>query len=143
MSLPKTPETNNGLPRIGQTIVFLPVPSLEDQHAFYHGVLQMELALDQGVCRIYRAREGSFFGFCKQSGATVATPQVVTDGPILTLVSEDVDGWYEHCLAHEVKVDGPPRLNPKYLIYHFFAFDPAGYRVEVQRFEDPRWNSQG
>lgn len=143
MSHPKTPEIKGGLPLVGQTIIFLPVPSLEDQHDFYHGVFRMELALDQGVCRIYRAREGSFFGFCSKTDATVTTPEVVTDGPILTLVAEDVDGWYDHCLAKGARVDGPPRLNPKYLIYHFFAFDPAGYRVEVQRFEDSRWNSQG
>ncbi len=147
MSLPEPSNSESRLPPVGQTVIFLPVPSLEDQHAFYHGVLQMELALDQGVCRIYRAKAGSFFGFCRQSGAApgshVGSPDVVTDGPILTLVSEDVDGWYDHCLKSSVKVDGPPRLNAKYQIYHFFAFDPAGYRVEVQRFEDPRWNSQG
>lgn len=148
MSLPANVDRNDGLPPVGQTVVFLPVPSLEAQHDFYHGVLQMELALDQGVCRIYRAREGSFFGFCSQSGvvaqsgAVANASDVVTDGPILTLVSDDVDAWYDHCLARGARVDGPPRLNERYQIYHFFAFDPAGYRVEVQRFEDPRWNSQ-
>jgi len=105
--------------------------------------LGMEFALDQGVCHLYRAREGSFFGFCERPSTVVEEHEVVIDGPILTLVSKDVDAWFDHCVAQGVRVDGPPRLNEKYLIYHFFAFDPSGYRVEIQRFEDPRWNSQG
>ena len=31
--------------------------------------------------------------------------------------------------------DAPPRLNEKYRIYHFFARDPEGRRIEFQSFE--------
>lgn len=128
-------------PSIDQTIVFLPTADLASQRAFYEGVFGMELALDQGVCQIFRAREGAFFGFCHRPETQVQEHEVVIDGPILTIVSQEVDAWYAHCLKHGVRVDGAPRMNEKYLIYHFFAFDPSGYRLEVQRFEDPRWNS--
>lgn len=26
-------------------------------------------------------------------------------------------------------------------IYHFFATDPNGYRLEVQKFDDPDWDA--
>lgn len=131
------------LPPIEQTITFLPTPNLALQKEFYVDTLGMEFVLDQGVCHLYRAREGSFFGFCERPSTVVPQHETVIDGPILTLVSQEVDAWFDHCVREGVRVDGAPRLNEKYLIYHFFAFDPSGYRVEIQRFEDPRWNSQG
>jgi hypothetical protein len=38
-----------------------------------------------------------------------------------------------------VEIETSPRHNPQYQIYQMFLRDPNGYRVEVQRFEDPRW----
>jgi catechol 2,3-dioxygenase-like lactoylglutathione lyase family enzyme len=58
---------------------------------------------------------------------------------ILTLVTEDVDGWYEYLSGRGVEIEHEPRHNPTYNIYHFFLRDPNGYRLEIQRFEDPRW----
>lgn len=119
---------------IYQFITFLPAADLAEVDRFYGGVLGLELALDQGTCRIYRVAGGAYVGFC-EGGNPLAQPGAV----ILTLVTEDVAGWFERLEARGAPTDGAPRVNPRFQIEHFFATDPNGYRVEVQRFLDPRW----
>lgn len=55
--------------------------------------------------------------------------------PILTLLTEDVDGAWERLRSAGLEPD-PPAANPRFNIYHFFVHDPSGYLVEIQRFLD-------
>lgn len=61
------------------------------------------------------------------------------DRVVLTLVTDDVSGWHARLTEAGARVDGPPRQNERFRIFHFYAFDPDGYRVEIQRFDDPAW----
>ena len=117
-------------------ITFCSTQDLPGTARFYEGVLDLPLALDQGACRIYRVARGGFLGFC--SRAEAARP----DGVILTLVTEDVDGWHARLAARGVAFEKAPALNPTFKIYHCFFRDPNGYLIEIQRFEDPRWNPE-
>jgi len=114
-------------------ITFLPTNDLEATHAFFTEVLELTLALDQSECRIYRVAPGCFWGFCQTD--VHADPRKT----ILTLVAPDVDGWYERVTRAGVPTEGGPKVNEAYMIYHFFTKDPNGYRIEIQRFLDPRW----
>ena len=114
-------------------ITFCYTDDLEGTARFYEEVLELPMILDQGGCRIYRTSKGSFLGFCERAG------QCVTEGVVLTLVTGDVDGWYEKLSSRGVHFDTTPAFNPQYNIYHCFLRDPNGYRIEIQRFEDPRW----
>lgn len=113
-------------------ITFLYTHDLDATARFYEQVLGLELARDQGDCRIYRIGAHGLVGFCHRVGAA-AQPQ----GVIITLVTEDVDGWYARLVAQGVVFEHPPALNPKYNIYHCFVRDPNGYLVEIQRFNEP------
>jgi catechol 2,3-dioxygenase-like lactoylglutathione lyase family enzyme len=119
--------------RLDAGIVFLVTQDLETTARFYEDTLGLPLVLDQGKCRIYRIAGQSYIGFCERDKA------FSTEGIILTLVTEDVDGWYEHLLKQGVEIEETPRHNPDYRIYHFFLRDSNGYLLEIQRFEDPRW----
>lgn len=114
-------------------ITFCVTHDLERTARFYEDVLRLPLTLDQGKCRIYGVAGGCYLGFCERE------TDFSTDGIILTLVTDDVDGWYEELLRHGVDIEHEPRLNPDYGIYHLFLRDPNGYLLEIQRFEDPRW----
>ena len=50
-----------------------------------------------------------------------------------------VDEWYTHCVAHGLRPEREPLLNPIYNVYHFFLRDPNGYLLEFQEFRDPAW----
>ena len=104
---------------------------------FYGELLGLGLALDQGACRIYKVRDGAFIGICRREKPPAS------DGIILTLVTDDVDGWHARLVERGVEFEKPPAFNPKFNIYHCFLRDPNGYLVEIQRFDDPAWKAAG
>ena len=119
-------------------IVFLGAGDLQKIHDFYSGLLGCALAIDQSTCRIYQVSTKAYVGFCLHL-ETKADP--TTRSPMLTLVTDRVDEVYTRILSRGLWVDGPPRLNAKYNIYHFFTRDPEGYTVEVQEFVQPEHRS--
>ncbi len=114
-------------------MTFCYTTDLEEASRFYGELLGLPMVLDQGGCRIFRSAPAAYIGFCRKAEAP--EPGAV----ILTLVTEDVDGWYDRLREAGVAFEKEPALNPEYNIYHCFLRDPAGYLVEIQRFEDPRW----
>ncbi len=114
-------------------ITFCYTEDLDKTDDFYGNVLELPMVLDQGGCRIYRTAERSFLGFCRRVGT--GTP----DGVVLTLVTGDVDDWFLKLSSRGVEFEKEPAFNPDFNIYHCFLKDPNGYKIEIQRFEDPRW----
>ena len=114
-------------------VTFCYTADFEATTHFYGELLGLPLALDQGACRIYRVREGAFIGVCRREKAPDS------DGIILTLVSDDVDGWYARLTERGVVFEKAPAFNPKFNIYHCFLRDPNGYLLEIQQFLDPSW----
>jgi predicted enzyme related to lactoylglutathione lyase len=113
-------------------ITFVPTADLHACADFYETILLLPLVVDQGRCRIYQVAAGSFLGFCQHDDPVEPDQRL-----IMTFVCDDVDDWHRRLVNQGVKTDGAPRMNEQYRIYHFFARDPDGYRLEVQRFEHP------
>ncbi len=118
-----------------QQVTFLGVRNLGESAAFYEDQLGLSLFLDQGTCRIYRVSADGFLGICEGSSKI----EVSTEGMIVTLVSQDVDGWYERLKAKGVVFEEAPAENAKFNIYHCFLRDPDGHLLEIQRFNAPEW----
>jgi catechol 2,3-dioxygenase-like lactoylglutathione lyase family enzyme len=114
-------------------IVFFATRDLEATTRFYVDGLGLPLTLDQGTCRIFRVAHGAFLGFCRRDAAP--NP----DGVTVTLVTEDVDGWFDRLRTRGIAIEKAPAHNPAYKITHGFLRDPNGYLVEIQRFDDPMW----
>lgn len=110
-------------------IVFLGTNDLEATHKFYHNTLNLPLYKDQGLCRIYDVPGGGKVGFCEHMDVSIRGKS-----PIITLLIDDVDGVYKRLSEKGVNIEKEPGVNPKFNIYHFFAVDPNGYYVEIQRF---------
>ena len=116
-------------------VTFCYTTDFEATTHFYETLLGLPLALDQGACRIYRVRDGAFLGVCRRD----KPPE--SDGIIVTLVTDDVDGWHARLVARGVAFEKPPAFNAKFNIYHCFLRDPNGYLLEIQRFDDPNWKA--
>jgi predicted enzyme related to lactoylglutathione lyase len=112
-------------------IVFFGTEDINATHHFYVDVFGLTLHRDQGICRIYDVEGGGRLGFCQHI-------KVVKDekSPIITLVTEDVDGVYKKLKEKGAVIKHPPKENNKFNIYHFFLQDPNGYTLEVQKFLD-------
>jgi catechol 2,3-dioxygenase-like lactoylglutathione lyase family enzyme len=122
-----------------QQVTFLYTADLAVSAAFYGQILGLPLvldqSLDQGGCQIFQVSGDGFIGLCQCAEGQSIAP----DGIIVTLVTDDVDGWYERLIARGVALEAPPATKEAFNIYHFFLRDPDGYLIEVQRFLDPAW----
>jgi len=123
-------------PKIGEQITFLYVADLKRASDFYQGVLGLQLVLEQAHCRIFRTGSTAYLGICENADRVSEGER---KGVIFTLVVEDVRGWFEHLQGQGWQVAEEPKFNERYQITHFFLRDPDGYLLEIQRFEDPRW----
>ena len=116
-------------------VTFIYTPDTERAFRFYEEDLGLPLIHDEGVARIYGIAARAYLGVCRESTARPCRPE----GVCLSLVCDDVDGWYERLTARGIVCEGPPEALPQYGVYSFFLRDPDGHLIEVQRFDDPRW----
>lgn len=121
-------------PPIDSSITFFYTHDLDTSAQFYEDVLELELWLDQGSCRIYRVSGDSYLGLCHRGRTTFSTDK--QSNVIFTLVTQQVDEWFNYLQQRGVEFEKPPSLNEKYNIYHCFLRDPNGYLIEIQRFEN-------
>ena len=117
-------------PHISDQITFLYTTDLDKTAHFYEDIMEFPLKLDQGGCRIYRVSQSGYLGCCQRANAEPPGERVV----IFTMVTPEVDAWYDHLKAQGAQIEHPPAINEEYGIYHFFLRDPNGYMLEVQRF---------
>jgi catechol 2,3-dioxygenase-like lactoylglutathione lyase family enzyme len=108
-------------------IHFYGTQELSKCYDFYVNTLGFALYKDQGLCHIYQLTNSSFIGFCEH------LPVVSQErSPIITLVVGDV--WKVYHLWSQWQTLEEPTISSKFNIEHFFAKDPNGYTLEVQRF---------
>ena len=119
-----------------QQVTFLAVSDLDRSSDLYGGTLRLPLVLDQGDCRIFQVSSSAFIGICERPDSP--EPR----GVIVTLVSDDVDGWHQRLIDAGVTCDKPPQRSDSYDVYHAFYRDPDGHVLELQTFLDPAWPSE-
>ena len=117
-----------------QFVTFIYCEDLDKNCHFYEKIIGLKMVLDQGSCRIYKVAPNSFLGICTK----MDVPKDHS-GVILTLVTDDVDGWYEYLKQFKLEFEKTPQLYEKFNIYHLFVRDPEGYLVEIQEFKDTNW----
>lgn len=109
-------------------IYFLKTGKLEEITEFYKEEIGCELWLEQEDCRIFK-HGNMLFGFC--AGEKPDNKGIIT---FFYNSKEDVDRMFNR---FGNIAEGRPQNNNKYNIYHFFACDPEGRRVEFQYFDHP------
>jgi catechol 2,3-dioxygenase-like lactoylglutathione lyase family enzyme len=116
-------------------ISFLPSGDLGRSADFYERVLGLDLIVDQGTCRIYRVAGTAYVGVCLRDPFDEVQPVITT------LVADDVDGWCARIVANGWSIEVGPEHSDGYSLYHAFFRDPDGNRLEIQRFDDPAWDT--
>lgn len=115
-------------------ITFLYYKDLAQAESFYRNVLGLELARDQGWCKILAIGPAGYVGLVDETRGSL---KAAADKPVLlTLVVDDVDAWHAHLAEMGVGGLTAPKLHREIGVYGFFAEDPSGYKLEFQRFVD-------
>jgi predicted enzyme related to lactoylglutathione lyase len=124
-----------GPPPIYSLITFFYYDDLAPAAAFYEEVMGLEPVEDQGWARIYRVGGSAFLGIV--AGEKAYHRPRPSNAVLLTLVVDDVPGWYEHLAARGVTLLTEVQDRPEIQIRCFFLEDPGGYTLEVQQFQRP------
>ncbi|WP_127113538.1 VOC family protein [Shimia sediminis] len=98
--------------------------------AFYRDALGLPVWRDAGAAVIFEPLPGAKIGVCTAFEDRVVEPA----GSMITLLTDDVDGWYDRLVAAGTTVKGPPEKLERFGIYSFFCEDPSGYTIEIQKF---------
>ncbi len=124
-------------PPISQSIVFTYTDDLERASRFFHEVMALDFVVDQGACHIFRLTPESYLGVCRLPDR----PQSQV-GVTISIVSDDVDGWHDFLAASGVAFVRQPAASRAFGVYSALFLSPDGYRIEIQRFDDPAWQTR-
>ncbi len=129
---------------ISQQITFLYAEDPAACRDFYGRVLGLPLVQDQGFAAIYATGgQRAFLGVVQARGPRQGREPRAEGGVVLTLVTPEVEAWHAWLTAAGVAAEAPPTANAATGITHFFFRDPAGYLLEIQRFDRPDWPAPG
>jgi lactoylglutathione lyase len=111
-------------------ITFLYYTDLAEAMAFYEEVLGLDLAIDQGWCKIYGVSPGGYVGLVDESRGY---HRVSADKPVMVCMRvDDVDAWYRYLVEAGGEPLGAPKDSPELGIRAFLCLDPGGYVLEIQ-----------
>ena len=105
---------------------------LDSTAYFYAEVLGLECTRDQGAARIFATGDNAWIGVCQAFADRVVEPK----GGMISIVSDDVDAWYQRLVDIGLSIDQPPHRLKQFGIYRFRVKDPNGYLIEFQQFVD-------
>lgn len=124
---------------INSQITFLYYDDLAPVADFYQNILGLDLVEDQQWAKIFQTSPTSFIGIVDGSrGFRKPKPE---NAVLCTFAVPDVMEWYEHLVAHGVKILSEPNTYDEIQVQCFFFEDPGGYAVEVQKFLKPELSS--
>ena len=121
--------------RVRSQITFLYYRDLQVASTFYEGVMGFELIDDQEWAKIYRISGNAYLGIVDEKKGFLRAQE--TNAVLITLVVEDVFGWYEYLKNKGVRILTEPQEKEDIQVQCFFFEDPGGYALEIQRFLKP------
>ena len=120
---------------IQSQITFLYYNDLNKAADFFENILKFQLCDDQGAAKIYRVSKKAFIGIVDEKSGHCRAQE--TSAVLITLVTEDVEGWYNYLKKQGVKITSPIREPESFPVKCFFFEDPEGYQFEIQKFLIP------
>jgi len=121
--------------KLNSQITFLYYKDLNEAKDFFENILNLEIVDDQGDAIIYRIAKGALIGIVDEKKGHCKAQDI--NAVLITLVTDDVMGWYKHLLSHGVKMETSVQKPENFPVECFFFKGPGGYEFEVQSFLIP------
>jgi len=121
--------------KVCSQITFLYYDDLTPIDKFYRQIMGFELVEDQEWAKIYAVSESGFVGIV--DGAHGFHKPQAKNAVLVTLVVDDVFGWYDYLKGQGVKMLKEVQEHEAIQVRCFFCQDPGGYSIEVQQFLNP------
>ena len=113
-------------------ITLLYFRNIEKAFHFYEGVLGLKVKIDQGYGRIYEVSGSALLGVMDEKRGFLQSGQ--GKSMMISLVTDDVDPWYEALEKRGVKMLSKPLTKEDIGIRSFLFEDPEGHILEIQKF---------
>lgn len=123
-----------GRPAIRSQVTFLYYSDLAEAARFYEETLGLKATFSLEWVKIFQITETASVGLVDTRRGHFNTPE--TRGVMLSLVTDDVDRWYDRLKISGAKLLGPPKSNPETGIRAFLFQDPGGYTLEFFQWLD-------
>jgi catechol 2,3-dioxygenase-like lactoylglutathione lyase family enzyme len=120
---------------IQSQVIFLYYKEMDPIASFFADVMGFELVEDQGWAKLYRTGGNAFVGAV--SGERGFHQPQEKNAVMITLVVDDVPGWYEYLQGQGVKLLSEVGQSAEIQVRGFFFEDPGGYVFEIQQFLKP------
>lgn len=121
--------------KVQSQITFLYYRDLQPAVSFYGQIMGFELVEDQEWAKIYHVGGNAFLGIV--AGEKGFHQPQDRNAVLVTLVVDDVPGWYEYLKSQGVKMLSELQHRTEIQIRCFFFEDPGGYTLEIQQFLKP------
>jgi predicted enzyme related to lactoylglutathione lyase len=122
--------------KLSAQITFLYFEDLKQPSQFFERTLGLKLIDDQGFAKIYQISGGAFIGIVDEAKGHCSRPS--EENVLITLVTDDVDQWYQRLTDAGIAVEAPPKIQEQANVHCFFFKGPGGYVFEIQRFLNPQ-----
>ena len=116
------------------TVIWFYYKDMDGVQGFYEDVMGFDLIVDQGWAKIYRVGPTGYFGLVDETLGMHNFTE--TKGVTMSFLTDDIDGWFDYLnshdeveMRHEAVVDESPYRA-------FVAYDPEGYYLEWDVFND-------
>ena len=130
------PGASNVPPGLGfkATIVWFYYKDMDAIQSFYEEVMGFDLVVDQGWAKIYRIGPSGYFGPVDESRGMhhFTEEKAVT----LSIFTANIDQWYEYLSDHERVEMRSQKIESEDEYRAFIAYDPEGYYLEWDVFND-------
>ncbi|MBW2057170.1 MAG: VOC family protein [Deltaproteobacteria bacterium] len=122
-------------------ITLLYFRNIEKAYRFFEEILRLKVRIDQGYGRIYEVAGNALIGVMDERRGFLQSGS--GKSVMISLVTEDVDEWYEELRKKGVKLLSSPLTKKEIGIRSFLFEDPEGHVLEIQKFtgQDPRPDS--
>ena len=121
--------------KVQSQITFLYYHDLQPVSKFYEEIMGFKLIEDQGWAKIYRVSGNAYLGIVDEGRGFHKAQE--KSAVLITLVVNDVVGWYDYLKRIGVKILTELREMEDIQVRGFFLEDPGGYTIEVQQFLKP------
>jgi len=122
------------------TVVWFYYKDMAGIQSFYEDVLGFDLIVDQGWAKIYPVGPTGYFGLVDESRGMHNFTE--TKAVTLSIITDDVDGWYEYTKAHDAVEMRSEEISDTERYRAFVAYDPGGYFLEWDIFKDSEQNKR-
>ena len=122
----------NITPGVTRQISWVYTEDLDSTAVFYAETLGLTCLRESGGARLYATSTNACIGLCQVFADRVVEPT----GAMISLVTDDVDAWYQRLHARGADLVQAPERLERFGIYRFSLRDPNGYVIEIQQFDE-------